>query len=117
MKDDLTEVTGECVLQVALNDFIDAVKSLKVGRKLGKRNLNNEEAVFGFSDQELVVEAVGAQRRMRANGTWQGRVHLAFLYVDALRRAPPTQDPLQIRFANGKLRIGTTVLPASWTPS
>ena len=103
-----------CTLEVALMDFVQLLKSFRVGKKLGKRNMQREEAVFSFDGGRLTVESVGARQSIPASGSWSGFARIAFLYFDALRRAPPSQSPLQIKYLEGRLRIGTTSLPADW---
>jgi len=103
-----------CALEVALKDFVELLKHFRVGKKLGKRNMQREEAVFGFDNGRLTVEAVGVQHSIVASGSWSGFTRIRFVHFDALRRAPPSQEPLQLKYAAGRLRIGSTSLPADW---
>ena len=54
-----TQPDIDCALEVALNDFVGLLKRFKVGKKLGKRNTRQEEAIFGFDGERLTVFAVG----------------------------------------------------------
>ena len=51
-------------------------------------------------------------RRSPQRGCGSGAWRFALLHFDAVRRVPPTQDPVEISFRDGRLRIGTGTFPA-----
>lgn len=101
-------------VKVDLKDFTTLLGAYRVGKKLGKANIRREEALFRFDQGRLTVEAVGASHSIAAVGSWSGVVYIAFTHFDAIRRVPPIQDPLEIIFKDGKLKIGSSNFAAEY---
>jgi len=57
---------------------------------------------------------VGARHSIPASGNWSGLVYMSLDLFQRLRKAPPSQKPLHIKYIDGKLKIGTTLLKAIW---
>jgi hypothetical protein len=102
-------------LIVSLHDFINVIKGAKHGAKLGKRNIARESVEYRFDSQHLIITIADIDRPMSASGSWEGKVTVSLALMGRFSKAPPTQDPLIISYADSKLKIGTTSFPAVWS--
>lgn len=95
-------------ISVELKEFRRAVKAF-VGRKavLGSTLLSVEH---GF----LIIESGEVRVVMRAEGEWHGRVRFSPEVLRAVATVPPSENPVRIRYADGKVRIGTMMIPCDW---
>src|SRR4051812_44664293 len=59
----------------------------------------NGYASFEVDEGEVVA--------VHAEGEWHGTARIPVFYLGALHKAPPSEDPVVIRYADGKLRIST----------
>jgi hypothetical protein len=94
-------------LEVRREDFVAAVRTFHV-RKLPS------SAMLAFEDGFLSIEAGDRLSTMHAQGEWHGRAWFSTNLLKALAVAPPTQNPIAVVYADGKLRIGTIVVDCEW---
>jgi len=98
-------------LKVVLAEFKRAMKLFKSYDR-GKRA---PEALIAHSNGMLSFEALGEAAVVRAEGEWHGRAEVSARILALLARVPPSENPLLIRYRDGKLQIGTVVVGCRWT--
>ena len=98
-------------LKVVLAEFKRAMKLFKSYDR-GKRA---PEALIAHSNGMLSFEALGEAAVVRAEGEWHGRAEVSARILALLARVPPSENPLVIRYRDGKLQIGTVVVGCRWT--
>ena len=110
------DTPGELSVTASAQEFAAFLRAARYGTKLGKGNIAREDVRFMFDGTRLLINFMGVLHAISARGAWRGTVIVAPRVIKALRDAPPTQDPLIIGYRDSRLRIGTTLLPASWSP-
>jgi hypothetical protein len=75
-----------------------------------------DRACISFDRSFVAIEALDRSFLARATGEWPGTAQAPATLVVALAKAPPTTEDVLVRFADGKLRVGTLSLPCHWTP-
>src|SRR5256885_433991 len=68
-------------------------------------------AIIGFNNGFASFEVEGGEVvAVHAEGEWHGVASIPAFYLAALHKAPPADDPVVVRYDDGKLRISTMVL-------
>jgi hypothetical protein len=100
-------------IEISNRDFKDALKSTKVLKKLGKKNIANERVGFTFDGGMLRVLVISAERFVSALGDGTGTAFISLVRYQALQKVPPIADPVKIEYDDigKKLIIGTTSFP------
>lgn len=97
-------------LRIALPDFKLVMKRFRAYRRMK----HPPSALFAFSNEMLSVEVGEDLAVVRAEGEWHGHAWISAHYLGVLHLAPPKEDPVVIRYADGKLRISTLILGCEW---
>lgn len=97
-------------LQLTLAEFKSATKVFTPKRsKLGP-------ALFAFEGGFLSIESGEITAVMRATGKWHGRATIPAQALRAIATVPPNQNPLTLRYADGRLHVATVVISCEWEP-
>ncbi len=82
------------------------------GYARSKRSL---EVLIAFNDGFLSFEVEdGEVVAVRAEGTWHGHAWIPAYYLAAFHASAPTEDPIEIRYQDGKVRISTLSIGCRW---
>jgi len=74
-------------------------------------------AMIAFSNGYLSFEVEGAEVvAIGAEGNWQGHASIPAYCLALLHAAPPTENPVELRYENGKMRISTMSIGCHWEP-
>ena len=107
-------------LQVPLPEFKRAMGRFKayarmVSARSGRsRHYYGPNALLAFNGGFLSFEADDLVAAVRADGEWHGRAWFSARYLGVLGTVPPAEDPVRIRYVDGKLHISTLVLGCHW---
>lgn len=71
------------------------------------------EAVLSLSGEKLSISLPGASAFVPAAGTWPGVVRAPGHFFLLLSKALPTEDPVHLSVAEGRLRIASTSIPCT----
>lgn len=98
-------------LQLPLADFKDALKTFK-----GKfRDLG--DVLLAYESGFLSIESGGVKAVMHAQGEWGGRAYFSSTVLKALVSYPPSNDPVVISYADGRLLVGGLTIKCEWSSS
>lgn len=100
-------------MELARDDFVDALKMLSPGRMLKSRLA--QELQIGLVNGEAVFCIEGAITRCPACGDWNGFVSLAYGSVAPYIRVRPSSDPVRLTFEGQRLKLEQSRFPARWT--
>jgi hypothetical protein len=104
----LPEITPE--FTVSLADFKSALKLLKIAvMKDG-----DGELLITFDGTKLHFVVQGMETSISGQGHWPGTALVSAKYIIPLIKVPPDQDPVTLRFNDGKLKIQTYTLACKW---
>lgn len=99
-------------IQVSLKEFLEVLKKARVGKKIGQRNIKNEMVRFKCDSDNLLINVMSAEYKIKKSGSWQGCIAVSLELFNRLRLAPPKTDPLPINSCNKTLKIGSTSFKA-----
>lgn len=95
-------------LVIALKAFRSAISKFKRrGGVASTARLAYEHGVLIIESGELVVT-------VRAEGEWHGQAFFSGDVLKALLAAPLTVDPVNVVYADGRLKLGTLAIPCRW---
>jgi hypothetical protein len=100
---------SEYALHVDRAEFVAAMKRITGF----KRNRKDGLLCLSFDGERLSLKLPNSEIRVSATGKWATAVSLPAAFAWPLSSVPPTQDPVPIAFANGRVKIGTTVINAT----
>ena len=102
-------------VQITRSDFIQALKTTKVLKKLGKDNIKRERVEFTVKGFNLHVFVIGSERVIKVAGTGigSGSALIGLPHYQILQKVPPHQDPINIEYnsESKRLIVGTTSFP------
>lgn len=102
----LAELPHEVAVEV--KDFRAAMRTFaRKKRMLGATLLSVEH---GY----LIIESGDVRVVMKATGEWHGRVRFSPEVLKAIATVPPSENPVRVSYADGRVRIGTMAIPCSW---
>lgn len=107
-------------LHVPLPEFKRAMGRFKEYRRIAtsrKGRMRRDYAPYAllaFNDGFLSFEAGDLVAAVRADGEWHGRAWFSARFLGVLGAVPPAEDPVRIRYVDGKLHISTLVLGCNW---
>ena len=96
-------------LEVDRSEFLDALISIAAF----KRRSGTARLKMAFDGGELQLSMPSVDISFAARGTWPSAVWVEARIVWALAAVPPNTNPIHIKFANGRVRIGSTVAVAT----
>jgi len=105
--------TMEYELLVDGNHLREGLRIFKLRRKLRA----TDKATVAYADGFVIINALDRGFVARAAGLWPGIAQAGASMVMALARVPPIGDEIRVRFAEGKLRIGSVGVAAQWMPA
>ena len=76
----------------------------------------NSKATVAFADGFALVNALDRGFVARATGLWPGIARTSASLWVALAEVPPLGDEIQIRFVDGRLKVGPIAMEADWLP-
>lgn len=77
---------------------------------------DRDRACFSFDGSFLSVDTLDYAFAARATGVWPGTASCAASTVAALAGVPPTGAEVAFAYEDGRLRIGTLTVAATWAP-
>jgi hypothetical protein len=107
-------------LRVPLPEFKRAMGRFKEYRRIEptRKGRSRQDyvphALVAFSGGFLSFEAGDLVAAVRADGEWHGRASFSARFLGVLGAVPPAEDPVCIRYADGKLHICTLVIGCDW---
>ena len=107
-------------LRVPLPEFKRAMGRFKEYRRIeptrkGRRRQDYiPNALLAFSDGFLSFEAGDLVAAVRADGEWHGRAWFSARFLGVLGAVPPAEDPVCVRYVDGKLHISTLIIGCDW---
>lgn len=108
----ITMPTNTFWIEISRESFLDAIQRLKPERML--KSYLSKELEISYSKGEAIFSVNGAQIKQPANGSWKGTVSFKYSYGLNFTKVKPTTDPVRIEFADEKLKIETSRIPATW---
>lgn len=99
-------------LVLETRDFLAAIKTIKPHRVNAAAKLS--ECQLGYVAGEAVFCVNGVQTRRPAAGNWPGFASFRLEYLLAFLKVPPAGDQVVIRYADGKAKIASIYVPATW---
>ena len=98
-------------IRIPLQQFKTVTKRFR-DHKVKKRP---ERAAIAFRDGYASFEAEsGEVVAVHADGTWDGMARIPAYYLAVLYETPPREDPVVIRYEDGKLSISTLSVGCQW---
>src|SRR5664279_361964 len=76
----------------------------------------NSKATVAFADGFALVNALDRGFVARATGLWPGIARTSASLWVALAEVPPLGAEIQIRFVDGRLKVGPIAMEADWLP-
>ncbi len=98
------------LLRIPRTQFIEGLRPFQKLRHV------RGHASLSFNGVFAVFDTVQAGASLPAIGTWPGVVQFSARFLQALAQLPPRDNPVEVHFAEGKLRIGTTWVEAHSKP-
>jgi hypothetical protein len=99
-------------MELVKTDFVRTIRGLKVGRN--SRSLTHSELHLGMIWEEAVFTVNSAEGRCPARGHWPGlacfNAGVAYTYT----RIQPRGKRMLLRFADDRLHIESSSVPATW---
>lgn len=96
------------LLQVSLAEFKRATKVFQ------KKRLRLGPVLLAYENGFLSIESGEATAVMNATGEWHGRAMFSPEVLRAIAMVPPAQDPVQISYHDGHLRVGSMNIICQW---
>jgi len=96
-------------LEVDRSELLDALTSITSF----KRRNGTARLKISLDDGDLKLSMPSMDISLAAGGTWPSAVWVEGKIVWALAAVPPSGDPVRITFADGRVRIGSTVARAT----
>lgn len=105
-------MTAQGCLEIQKAELLAALKSIqkKVKDVKGEQTLH-----IGFVDDQAVLSTPGMRVAIAASGDWPGMASIKLTHMLSFLVGEPAGTLLQMSYADSKLRIGTSRLPAHWT--
>ena len=101
-------------LEVDRSDFLQMVKSLKLGKGQGTRFRVDASVQIAMASDEAIFAMAGAERRLKARGQWPGHSTCSYTTMASFLKMPPPPGDVIIRYANDRLQISTLKVTARW---
>lgn len=107
-------------LHVPLPEFKRAMGRFKEYRRIEptrrgrRRQATVPRALLAFNGGFLSFEAGDLVAAVHADGEWHGRAWFSAQFLGALGAVPPTENPVRVRYTDGKLQISALVLSCDW---
>jgi hypothetical protein len=103
-------------LELASEDFVDALKRLKPKRG-GKATIAQLETQISLIDNEAVLVVNGALKKCPGTGEWKGFVCLDYGFLLPFIKIKPATDVLRLEYQDSKLKIETSRITVTWVES
>lgn len=100
----------DAALQVNRRHLISGIQTIRRTTTPAERG----EALLEFEDGRLCIYCGGVDVQAEAVGHWSGRAHVASSFLMRAERAIPTDDPLMLVVADGRLQLGSLRIRCSW---
>ncbi len=94
------------------DSLLEAIHRLKPARML--KSYLSKLFEISYSNGEVIFSVEGSQVRQPAKGQWTGIASCKYNYALSLTKFNPTTDPVRIEFVDGKIKIETMRIPATW---
>ena len=101
-------------LEVDRADFLQMVKSLKLGKGQGARFRVDASVQIAMVGDEAIFAMAGAEQRLKARGHWPGHSTCSYPTMASFLKIPPPPGDVIIRYANDRLNISTLKVTARW---
>ncbi len=102
-------------IELKRTDFLDALKSLKLALRV--KGSPARDLQIGLIDGEVVFSVQGGTASSPASGNWPGLASLPLTYFLTFLVAKPSENPIRMTFADGKVHLSTARFPAKWVDS
>ena len=95
---------------ISLADFKSVLKLLKIPT----RSAGNGEILISHDGTRLRFVMQGMETSISGQGHWPGTARVAAKYFLPLIKIPPDNDPVTLRFTEGRLKIETYSIACRW---
>lgn len=107
---DAATVGGEPAVHVVTVARAELQRALRLLIKFYKAK-DQGEAILTFAEGELHIELVGSGVSVPANGRWDGEVRVPGMFMVAMAKALPPENPMPIFVEAGRLHMGRQSAP------
>ena len=99
-------------------DFLKAIEILMPSKltRINKKSNSELKVFFRFVENHLEASTLYSKAMCPiAKGEWNDYVSFEFKFLMSLIKFPPTNEQIQILYADKKIKIDTLIFPASLT--